>query len=230
MSIEGYTIGDYEIDDIYVLDCLKGMEKLTAKSIDLAFIDPPYNVGKDYGVLQDNLPHNEYIDLLKTVISQFKRITKRGFGIYTDWKHFQEFWQLIPEAEPIIIFKRSSGVIFSKLNIVQHHHVILTTAKCITKTCKSLWDDIRVYGEGYLFNEKTFNHPAQTSLKASERFIENFSAKGEVILDCFMGIGTTAIACKQTKRHFLGFEVNPLFVETANKRLVEISLDSKESI
>ena len=218
-------IGDFEIDKIYLTDCLDGMERLPDKSIDLVFIDPPYNVGKDYGVSKDNLSHDEYINFMKAVISEFKRVAKRGFGIYTDWKHFQEFWQLIPEAEPIIIFKRSSGVVFSSLNIVQHHHVILTTAKCMIRICKSLWDDIRVFGEGYFFNERTFGHPAQTSLKATKRFIENFSEEGEVILDCFMGTGTTAIACKQTIRNFIGFELNPTYVEIANKRLAQKTLD-----
>jgi len=218
-------IGYFEINKIYVMDCLDGMKKLPDKSIDLVFIDPPYNVGKDYGVFEDNLSHDEYINFIKTVISEFRRIAKRGFGIYADWKHFQEFWQLIPEAEPIIIYKRSSGVVFSPLNIVQHHHVILTTAKCLTRICKSLWDDIRVFGEGYLFNERTFGHPAQTSLKATKRFIENFSEKRDVILDCFMGTGTTAVACKQANRDFLGFELNPSYVGIANKRLSQKTLD-----
>jgi site-specific DNA-methyltransferase (adenine-specific) len=218
-------IGPFEINKIYVLDCLEGMSKLPDKSVDLIFIDPPYNVGKDYGVYKDDLPHEDYIDFMKAVISEFRRISKRGFGIYLDWKHFQEFWQLIPEAEPIIIYKRSSGVVYSRLNIVQHHHVILTTAKCLTRTCKSLWDDIRVFGEGYLFHEETYGHPAQTSLKATKRFIENFSEPGEVVLDCFMGTGTTAVACKQTNRNFIGFEINPEYVNIANKRLAQKTLD-----
>ena len=185
-----------------------------------AFSDFPYNVGKDYGVSKDNMLEEEYLKMITKIIDNFRRITKRGFAIYTDWKHFKMFWNLIPEAEPIIIFKKSSGIIYSNLNIVQHHHIILVTGKCLKKNLKSLWDDIRVLGEGYLFNEKRFgNHPAQTSLKATQRIIEHFTEEDEVVLDCFMGVGTTAVACKQLKRRFIGLELNPEYIKIANKRL-----------
>ena len=218
-------IGGFGINKIHKIDCLEGMRKLPDKSVDIAFIDPPYNVGKDYGIYKDNLSDREYIELMKNVINEFRRITKRGFGIYLDWKQFQRYWQLVPEAEPIIIFKRSSGVIYSPLKIVQHHHVILTTAKSLKSQCRSLWDDIRVMGEGYLFNEKRFGHPAQTSLKATKRFIQNFSEESEVVLDCFAGCGTTAVACKEIGRNFIGFELNPEYIKTANKRLTQDTLN-----
>ena len=175
-----------ENDKILNEDCICGLEKLKDKSVDFAFIDPPYNVGKDYGEYKDNISKEQYLDLIKNVIFHFKRITKKGFAIYTDWKHFKMFWDLIPEAEPIIIFKRSSGVIYSPLKIVQHHHIILITSKCLKKNLKSVWDDIRVLGEGYLFNEKRYgNHPSQTSLKATKRIIEYFTEEGDFVVDCF---------------------------------------------
>jgi len=213
------VVGEFELNKIYQKDCLEGLKQLTDKSIDLAFIDPPYNVGKDYGVYKDNLPDNEYMELIKNVINEFKRVTKKGFGIYVDWKQFQRYWHLIPEAEPIIIYKKSSGVIYSPLKIVQHHHVILTTAKAVKPKLKSLWDDIRVMGEGYFFNEETYGHPAQTSLKATKRYIEYFSEEGDIILDCFAGVGTTAVAAKELGRNFICFELNPDYIKIAEQRL-----------
>lgn len=216
-----------ELNKIHLMDCLEGLRKLPDKSVDLAFIDPPYNVGKDYGISKDNLPEEEYLNMMQNVVNEFKRVTKKGFGIYLDWKQFQRYWKMIPEAEPIIIFKRSSGVIFSPLKIVQHHHIILTTAKAI-KPIKSLWDDIRVLGEGYLFNEKRHGHPAQTSLKATKRFIEHFSNEGDIIVDCFSGCGTTTVACKELRRNFIGFELNPEYIKTTNERLSQSNLKEIE--
>jgi len=211
----------FELNKIYNLDTLEGLKKMPEKSVDLVFFDPPYNVNKDYGVYKDNLPQDSYEKFMKEILEESKRISKRGVCVYIDWKHFALFWQkLLPEAEPIIIYKRSSGFIFSKLKIMQHHHIILTTAKALIPV-KSVWDDIRVYGEGYLFKEETFGHPAQTSLKATKRVIETFSMKGEIILDPFMGVGTTAVASKQLDRNFLGFEINPEYIEIANKRLAQ---------
>jgi len=207
------------LDKIICGDCLTILRQLPDKAIDLVFFDPPYNVNKDYGVYKDNLPWEDYIEFMKNVITECLRISKRGIGIYLDWKHFKPYWQeIIPQAEPIIIYKRSSGSIFSARKIMQHHHVILTTATALIPT-KSLWDDIRVYGEGYLFREPTFGHPAQTSLKATKRFIENFSEENEIVLDPFIGVGTSAVVCKTLNRHFIGIDINPDYCEIARKRL-----------
>jgi site-specific DNA-methyltransferase (adenine-specific) len=211
------------LDKIICGNCLTILRQLPDKAIDLVFFDPPYNVNKDYGVYKDNLPWEDYIEFMKNVITECLRISKRGIGIYLDWKHFKPYWQeIIPQAEPIIIYKRSSGSIFSARKIMQHHHVILTTATALIPT-KSLWDDIRVYGEGYLFREPTFGHPAQTSLKATKRFIENFSEENEIVLDPFIGVGTSAVVCKTLNRHFIGIDINPDYCEIARKRLAELS-------
>ena len=206
--------------DISNEDCIAGLYTLEDKSVDFAFSDPPYNVGKDYGDYKDNMPEEDYLNMIKEVIRHYKRITKKGFAIYTDWKHLKQFWDLIPEAEPIIIFKRSSGVISSPLNIVQHHHIILITAKCLKKNLKSIWDDIRLLGEGYLFNEERYgNHPAQTSLKATKRIIEYFTEENDYVVDCFNGIGTTSTACKQLNRNFIGFDINEDYCKIAKQRI-----------
>lgn len=210
-------------------EALESLKKIPDNSIDLIFIDPPYNVGKNYGVYKDNLSDKDYISFIESLIIEFNRISKKGFGIYLDWKKFKLFWNLIPNAEPIIIFKKSTGVVFSKLKIVQHHHVILTTATVLKSKpqLKSLWDDIRVMGEGYFFNEEKFGHPAQTSLKATKRFIEYFSNEGDIILDCFMGVGTTAVASKELNRNFIGFELNPQYIKITNDRLKKINTIKK---
>ena len=207
------------INKIIQGDALNELKKIPDESVDIAFFDPPYNVGKDYGNSKDDLPKEEYLIMIKEIIIQLRRITKKGFGIYVDWKQFQRYWQIFEDAEPIIIFKRSSGVVYSKLGIVQHHHIILTNIKANKKNLKSLWDDIRVLGEGFFFREEKFNHPTQTSLKATKRFIEYFSEKRDTILDPFMGIGTTALACSELERNFIGIELNPEYIKIAEKRL-----------
>lgn len=209
-----------EKNKIYQGNCLELMKQIEDKSIDFAFCDPPYNAKKDYGEYKDNIPDEDYWNFIKEIIIHFRRITIKGFAIYTDWKHFKKFWDLIPEAEPLIIFKRSSGVIYSPLKIVQHHHIILITSKCLKKNLKSIWEDIRVLGEGYLFNEKRFGkHPAQTSLKATKRIIEYFTNEGDCVIDCFNGVGTTSIACKELNRSFIGLEISGEYCKIANERI-----------
>lgn len=51
--------------------------------------------------------------------------------------------------------------------------------------------------------------------------ITNSSLEGEVVLDPFMGSGTTAVACQRLGRHFLGAELNPEYAEIAARRIAE---------
>ncbi len=215
-----------KLNKIYQMDYLRGLKTIKTKSIDLAFTDPPYNTGKDFGVYKDNLSEDEYLDMVVKLINELRRVTRRGFGVYIDWKHFKMYWDIMREAEPIIISKRSSNAAFSSLKISQQHHIILTTARALHPT-KSLWDDIPFLGEGRLFNEERYKHPAQTSFKATSRFIENFSKKNEIILDSFMGTGTTAIASYKLNRKFIGFELNSDYIKIAEKRLSQARLGDR---
>ena len=78
-------------------------------------------------------------------------------------------------------------------------------------------------GEGYFFREERFDHPAQTSLKATRRYIEYFTEEDETVLDCFMGVGTTATAAKLEDRNYIGFELNQEYIDRANNRIKNAS-------
>ena len=62
-------------------------------------------------------------------------------------------------------------------------------------------------------------HPTQKPEKLLERIIEASSNPGNLVLDPFMGSGTTAVVSKRLGRRFLGFELNPDYVRLAMKRL-----------
>jgi DNA modification methylase len=62
-------------------------------------------------------------------------------------------------------------------------------------------------------------HPTEKPLVLFKRFIQTSSNEGEIVLDCFVGGGTTAVACKELKRNFIGIEKEKLYVDMANKRL-----------
>ena len=55
--------------------------------------------------------------------------------------------------------------------------------------------------------------------KLVETILTNFSRPGDIIFDPFMGTGTTALVAQQNGRHFIGSEIDPDFIETANERL-----------
>lgn len=71
-------------------------------------------------------------------------------------------------------------------------------------------------------------HPTQKPVSAHEYFIKTYTNDGELVLDNCMGSGTTAVACINTNRHFLGFELEKEYFELACKRIANAKAE-KES-
>ena len=69
------------------------------------------------------------------------------------------------------------------------------------------------------FEERT-EHPAQYPEKLIERIILAGTNENEIVLDPFMGSGTTAVVAKKLNRHYLGSELNPDYIRIAEKRLI----------
>ena len=68
---------------------------------------------------------------------------------------------------------------------------------------------------------KRVGHPAPFPVELPRRAIELFTYAGDVVLDPFMGAGTTAVAAKQTARHYVGFEADPDYVALAERRVAD---------
>ena len=68
-------------------------------------------------------------------------------------------------------------------------------------------------------DKEIWGHPTIKPLNIIQTLIVNASQAGELILDPFMGSGTTAVACIKEKRHFIGFELNKEYFDKACKRI-----------
>jgi len=62
-------------------------------------------------------------------------------------------------------------------------------------------------------------HPAPFPVELPKRFINLYSFKDDLVLDPFIGSGTTALASKLMQRNYVGYEINKDYIEIANKRL-----------
>jgi len=153
----------------------------------------------------------DYEKRLKLVINESIRVAKRGIVVYVPYTHFQLFARLIPDWELITIHKKTSTVIKSKKNVLQHAHYLMTTAKAV-KPVKNVWDDIRVPDDGFFFKEKRYGHPAPTSLKVMKRIIKHYTEKGETVIDPFVGSGATVEACSILGRNCVGIDLNQKYI------------------
>ena len=68
-------------------------------------------------------------------------------------------------------------------------------------------------------NPNTQQHPTEKPVDLIKRLIGKFSDEGDLVMDSYLGSGTTAVACKQLKRNFIGIEISGKYVEIANQRL-----------
>ena len=70
-------------------------------------------------------------------------------------------------------------------------------------------------------DKKKYKHPTIKPLNIIENLIINSSKESDVVLDCFMGTGTTGVACKKLNRMFVGIEINTEYFNNATKRIKE---------
>ncbi|MDR0723073.1 MAG: site-specific DNA-methyltransferase, partial [Treponema sp.] len=66
---------------------------------------------------------------------------------------------------------------------------------------------------------RKIGHPAPFPEELPKRLIKLFSFTGDIVLDPFMGSGTTAISSLKEKRNFIGYEINENYIKLTNKRI-----------
>ena len=113
--------------------------------------------------------------------------------------------------EYILVFSKGS---FQRPNPFQRPATI--TKELFLESTRSVWTFPAE-------SARKIGHPAPFPVELPRRLIELYTFEGEVVLDPFMGSGQTALAALQTHRHFIGVEVDPVYVQLAERRTHESS-------
>lgn len=220
-----------ELNKIYCIDCLDGLKKIDDKSIDLVITDPFYvpKAQFDWETFD-----KWYWDWNKQWLKEIKRVVKEDFHFILSFSSddMARFDLLLQE----IGFKITSRIVWNYRNSAK------ATAKD-TKWAKTYefifhcssgkklnfpdkWDDRRFDVKTFAIPQSNFKegkfHQYQKPLNLWRELIEFASNKEELVLDPFIGSGTTAIVCKELGRNFIGFDIRKEYVNIANKRLFEI--------
>ncbi|MDY6866639.1 MAG: site-specific DNA-methyltransferase, partial [Chloroflexota bacterium] len=177
--------------------------------------DPPYNVGKDYGDYDDDIPEDEYMEWVSSWIANIKRVSK-SFAIYPPKIRLREFWNLMPDQHMLICAWSPMGA--PRGGFIHQYIPLSVPNKPLIRT-QDHWWNVQVPGMGYFYREKTYNHPGQTSLDITQRVILAFTRPGDLVLDPFGGTGTTAEACVNLGRRCLLVEQNLEYCHTAAGRI-----------
>lgn len=221
-----------EIDHIYNTDCLEGMKWIPDGSIDLCITDPPY-VLETRGAGLYKQPDKQYVKELKGIKDGFRtevldeicRVLKK-INIYI----FCSQKQIIPLLDYFVTKRKCN---WNLLCWHKSNPVPACGNKYLTDTEYLLFfreKGVRLYGKfdtkkTYFVtplnqaDKKLWGHPTIKPVHIIEALVENSSLEGQLVLDPFMGSGTTAVACQNKGRHFMGFETEPEYYATALSRI-----------
>ena len=224
-----------DINKVYNEDCLIGLKKIPDNSIDLCVTDCPYKVisggtnskwesGWKVSVLKNNdgkiFDHND-IDF-KDWIPEIYRVLKENADFYCMIN--------VLNLEELLTVARECG--FKLHNILVWEKNTANANRWYMKNCEFTCYFYK--GEAKTINnpgskqvQMFFNptgdkyHPTEKPVSLMRFYIENSSQEGDLILDPFMGSGATAVACKESGRNYIGFEIDPKFYEVIEERLDE---------
>lgn len=225
-----------EINKIYNEDCMQGIKNIDDKSIDLVITDPPYKFeNQGGGFYNKNIStQRSYLDSLKKINccefnpKEFLNIIKPKLK-----KFYGYFFCNKSLVEDYIAFARENKYYFDILVIAKsnpiptynnHHlsdleYVIMIREK---GTYFSKHKEINDYRKFYLTNCKKGKHPAEKPLELIDRYIRVSSKEGDIVLDPFIGSGTTAISCINLNRNYIGFEIDTKYYNISNERITNI--------
>ena len=232
------------INKIVCGDVLQVIKDIPDKSVGLVVTSPPYNLKNSTGngmkentksgkwagnPLQngythhnDNMPHEEYAEWQYNCLKEMYRVIDDNGAIFYNHKWrvqnglIQDRKDIIRDlpVRQIIIWKRKGGINFNPGYFLPTYEVIYL----ITKPGFQLTPKSNGYGDVWEFKQEMKNeHPAPFPVELINRIISSTNA--EVILDPFMGSGTTAIVSMALKRKFIGIELSPIYVEMAERRI-----------
>lgn len=206
------------MDTIINADCMDVLKQLPDKCVDLVLTDPPYGIGNkftsEYGLQvqkskrgsfdwNDKIPDKEVFD---EIIRVSKNQIIFGGNYYTEYLKPTKAW-----------------LVWDKIGQYD--------LKNPFSDCELAWTSFKNPVRKYTFVNMGFIsgkdekgkriHPTQKPLQLFQAILEDFSKPGDIVLDCFSGSGTTAVACHNLGRHFICVEKDPDHRAASVKRLEE---------
>ena len=223
-------------------DCLKVMREMPSHSIDLIVTSPPYNIRNTsghgildgsrrwknpplrhgYSLHDDCMPHAEYVAWQRECLTEMMRLLQDDGAIFYNHKWRVQHGRLQDRADivngfpvrQIIIWQRAGGINFNNRFFVPTYEVIYV----IAKPDFGLLPKANGAGDVWRIDQDRNNkHPAPFPVDLPDRIIRSTDAA--IILDPFIGSGTTAVAAKRLNRHYIGIELSPDYCAMARQRI-----------
>ncbi len=223
-----------ELNKIYNEDCLEGMKRIADNSVDLVVTDPPYKLisGGCRGsidIVFNNASYEQKSSGQLFEIPNFYSWFKEVYRVMKDGSHF---YCMINDKNMQEVLNVAQQIGLKELNILVWDKGMHTPLGYYMKNIefivlfrKGYAKKINNMGSKALISIKGIRgdkvHVSEKPVTLMEHLILNSSNEGEVVLDPFMGSGTTAVACLNTNRNFIGFELDENYHKIACERVAE---------
>ncbi len=234
-----------ELNNIYYEDCISNISKrIPEDSIDLIIADPPFGIKFDGKGAQYNrksefvvsgyteITQANYLEFSRSWLKAIYPVLKETGSAYiiSGWTNLKDMLIAIDDAGFItqnhIIWKYQFGVFTKRKYVTSHYHILF-----LVKNKKKYYfnkvdhypEDVWEIKREYLPGKKKNSTKLPDQLV--EKLIQYSSKPGDVVLDPFMGNGTTAVASIKLQRNYLGFEINPLAQE-----IIDINIANAQAL
>jgi len=226
------------------IEVMSSWIKCEQPRFDLIFADPPYNLTKNYGNSEDDLSESEYIEWCNKWLWLSSKLLKPNGTLYVlnlpKWSifhatllskllYFQRWivWDALSDPRGNIMPAHYSLLVYTKHphNFTYNQLDLIPTmdqcfrAKCIAqrsnKAPKENISDIWYDVHRIKHKKDRDEHPCQLPLKLLERILLISTEPGDLILDPFMGTGTTALMAQKLGRNFSGIDIDPQYRDIA---------------
>lgn len=205
--------------EIVCCDAINYLSTIESNSIDCIITDPPYNqnISTRTAPVQD---WDKDFDF-RNYFPEFMRVLKGGglMFVFGSFRTFTDYIRKgIPDADAVLIWGKGDPGLHSPYWFDHSYEIIMVWSKGAAKLSKDVKKDSLILTPRIRKNSVRV-HPTQKAANVIGRLIQIATREGDVVLDPFMGSGTTAVACLQMERAFLGCDKDSEYVAIANKRL-----------
>lgn len=225
--------------DLRCGDCLELLKDIPDKSINLIVTDPPYKFENQGGgfYAKNKSTKRVYLDSLKNInccefnpyefLNILKPKLEKFYGYFfcnkTLIEDYIKFARDNKYNFDVLVMAKSNPIpSFNNHHLSDLEYIILIREKGTYFSKHKEIDDFRKY---YLTSCKKGLHPAEKPVELLERFIKVSSKENDIVLDPFMGSGSTGVACVNTNRNFIGIELDEKYFKIAKERIEKISLE-----
>jgi DNA modification methylase len=230
-------------DRLIAGDALDVLPQISSASVHLVCTDPPYNLGKDYGTMVDRKAWDEYEQFTRAWLTECARILRSDGSLYVfmgtrfiarlymileemdflfngwiTWHYTQGMGRTIgfsPRHEDILYFTKSVDYTFNldAVRIPQKYYRERNNMRGANP------GDVWTFSHVHYSNPEREDHPTQKPEALIERIVRASSNENDIVLDPFVGSGTTARVAQALNRRYIGIDVTPEYIALAEQRL-----------